>query len=377
MSLDRGGVTTPSGRRGDLGGKASRERGLVPRQRRTRDSHIVSYYSSRHRGYSLREPPRSRTLLGGRVRTVKRLFSLGGLGLAIGLLGIIAPIAWDRYKSRAGIEVRETASVLLVEKTAALGKLRVEYESRPIDRVVQLSFVMSNTGRTTIRSNDIVSPPTIHLHDSDLLDARIERLSPPELSASIALAPTTNEVSLHFPLLNPGDTVYFTVLVGGSTPTWQADARIAGISRLITARDTPDTATARTPLTWTFYVVSAVTGVSALLFLASLTRLGKELAFRHLSDAGAIHVPLSGERTELTRFVSEILQPTKSSAEVAPAFKTLSSIPADRPLTEEERAAFAATVGSILRNTSSITAVALIFGFVSLTGGAYVAWRLW
>lgn len=299
------------------------------------------------------------------------------LTFIVGLSSIVAPIAWDRYKSRAGLEVKETGSALLVEKTAALGKLRVEYDSKPIERVSQLSFVLSNTGRTVIRADDVVSPPTIHVRDSDLLDARVDEVSPSEMDATIEARSTENAVRVHFPLLNPGDSVHFTLLVNGSSPTWDADARIAGIKRLTVSQADPRTSEARSPLTWTFYVVAFGTALSVLVFLLYLSGLGKEVAFRALMRAGVIQLPSSGNRSDYERFLRDVLHPTKSSAEIIPALAVLAPIEADRPLDDAERIQFSNAVSAIMMDIKDILVGTWVFGTLASAGSVYIIWRLW
>jgi uncharacterized NAD(P)/FAD-binding protein YdhS len=228
-----------------------------------------------------------------------------------------------------------------------------------------------------IRSDDVVSPPTIHIRDADLLDARIEESNPSEMVATVETQSTANAVLIRFPLLNPGDNVHFTVLVNGSSPAWDADARIAGIKRLTVTQADPTTAEARDPLTWTFYVVAFGTVLSVLVFLFYLAGLGKEVAFRTLSRAGAVQLPQSGHRSDYERFIREVLHPTKSSAETLPAMAVLASISSDRALDEVEQAAFSSAVSAVMTDIKDILVGTWVFGILASAGSVYVIWRLW
>ena len=152
------------------------------------------------------------------------LFSV--ITLVLGGLALVAPIAWDQYKSAAALELRQESSASLIEKTAALDKLEIRYGSRPVDRITQLSFTLANTGRTPIRESDIVSPLTLDVGSAEVLDARVERVDPAELSATVATDATNHAVTIRFPLLNPKDVVYLNVLVVlsrdiGDTAEWR------------------------------------------------------------------------------------------------------------------------------------------------------------
>ena len=128
-----------------------------------------------------------------------------------------------------------------------------------------MTFSLVNVGRKPIIRSDIISPPTIRFPEGvNLLDFQIDQLFPPNLQVEHELNKTTRTLSLNFPLLNPEDSVRFSILLEGSIPKYQADARISNLKELLIADRTGELRKKRGGVPWTVYPV----GFFALLFAA-------------------------------------------------------------------------------------------------------------
>src|SRR5260370_14329316 len=178
------------------------------------------------------------------------------LGLVVAVIGIIAPIGWDRYKSQASLELQHISSLSLIESSGSLPKLELRYDGKVIKGASRLVFVLVNTGRTPILEKDLVSGPTISFEPGTmLLDVEREKAVPVDLDWNYKLDESTRSIRLEFALLNPGDSIQFGVLIGGRAPRYELKARVVGIKQVTVVDRTREVQKAKRPIS------SPVTGV--------------------------------------------------------------------------------------------------------------------
>lgn len=138
------------------------------------------------------------------------------LVIIIAILGVVIPIIWDRYKTRTSLELQYLASATIVEDSPALSKLQILYDGKPIKAISNMTFSLVNVGRKPIIKSDIISPPTLTFPEGvNLLDFQIDQLLPPNLEIEHDLNKPNRTLSLNFPLLNPEDSVQFSILLKG------------------------------------------------------------------------------------------------------------------------------------------------------------------
>jgi len=296
------------------------------------------------------------------------------LGLVVGILGLAIPIAWEQYKSAASLEVKMISAATVIEKAAVLDKIEIKYGGRTVDRVTQLAFKITNTGSSPIRSTDVVAPLTVTTRGAEVLDARVDGFEPAEVVATIESAEGNEAVIVRFPLLNPGDAVYVTVLVNGAIPDWSASARITGIRSIsMTTANTESVAVAR-PLSWRFYLAAAGTGILILLSMLSLTNGGKERGVREMIRQEAFSLPTFDTREEYERFIETVIRPLKTKSDAVKILKVLDPLPVGTSLSETEKRVAGAAINSVIENVSASTGASVIFVALSCVGLAYLAY---
>lgn len=191
--------------------------------------------------------------------------SLTIVGLVFAAVGIVAPIAWDWWSSSSNITLTELQAASLVEKKADVKGLEVLYDGKVVENLSRILFRLENTGRIPIVESDLIEPPVVELATGVILNSAIESVKPSNLKA--AVTSKSNIVQLNFQLLNPGDSITFSILTDAPTPKFVASARIKNISELKIVRMEEQISIVK-DVGWTVYIV----GVFAILFI--LTGLG-------------------------------------------------------------------------------------------------------
>lgn len=154
----------------------------------------------------------------------------------ISIIGIAVPIAWDwwSHRSELTVETKQATTVLQEEKTVQ--RLTIFYAEKSITSLSKIILIVKNTGTTPIIKDDIVSPLTIKIDTTKLLDVSITQQIPSNLGAMISSV--NQNIVIGFPLLNPGDEIELSILTDGGIPKYSVDARIRNINA-ITVITTP------------------------------------------------------------------------------------------------------------------------------------------
>ena len=69
--------------------------------------------------------------------------------LVLGIVGIFAPMAWERYKSTTALEVHMVALDKIVEVSHE--RIEIRYNTEPIPSMSRMTVHIVNTGRTPVR----------------------------------------------------------------------------------------------------------------------------------------------------------------------------------------------------------------------------------
>jgi hypothetical protein len=153
--------------------------------------------------------------------------SLTLLGLIIGTLGVVSPIAWDWWNKRAQLTIETKSSVSIVSISQPIKSLVLTYNSRKVSELRKITLIVRNSGRTPITKDDVIAPLTMTFLADELLEATIVRQVPVDLNPTITA--TKNTVTLAFTLLNPRDEAEVEVLTAGKYSGYTATARIKNI----------------------------------------------------------------------------------------------------------------------------------------------------
>ena len=299
---------------------------------------------------------------------------LGLLGTAI---GIVVPIVWDQYKTKTALDLRQLSNSVVVSRSQDIEKLQFLYAGTPVPSLSRIELELKNTGRTPIRQADVVTPVVIHVRDAPILDARISRVSPANLDVSQELSVTQDAVTIRFPLLNPNDAAYVTLLVATDHAEVSASTRIAGLDNLTFSISPTNLGSRREERGWPFYIVVAMSIFAILIFLLSLYMNGAESTIAKLVRAQVLTLPTFPMATEYISWFKQLFYPPKSSTELKPLERWIATLPQDVPLSIDQRLALHDQIRNALTNTSAALGAMILFGILALIGTAYVIYRIW
>ncbi|MGD1156565.1 MAG: hypothetical protein ABSA41_12120 [Terriglobia bacterium] len=303
---------------------------------------------------------------------------LAFIGIAVGVLGIISPILWDRYKVSSALELQCVSFETLVERSAQLEKLIITYNGENLNQISKADFILVNTGRTPIVEKDLVSPPQITFaRDTEVLDAKIEGLQPGNLGAKVDLDKARNAVIITFPLLNPDDYIRFGIFMDSKALNFDAKARIAGISGLSVTQKISRTNKVSRSVPWTVYPVGFF---SALLFLATvggaIPHSVREHKVKQSIKGNQFAIPKNGTQETCLSFVDRELSFTlprerKPLIDMIKSFSTNPSLDSTQQKQVEER------IHAIVRSATPNLPAALIILAMSLAGFWYILAKIW
>lgn len=97
------------------------------------------------------------------------------------------------------------------------GPIEIRYEGEPVPRVTRTLVFFWNSGRESIRSEDVREPVLLHIDEGSLLRATLIRSTRDEIKARLS-APGPSEVVLEFSHLDRGDGCCVEVLHTGPDP---------------------------------------------------------------------------------------------------------------------------------------------------------------
>lgn len=239
----------------------------------------------------------------------KRLSFAVVLGLLTAVVGIIAPMAWDQYRTKASLELQHLSTTTLLEKSPAMAKLKIFYDNNEIDSLSKIRFALVNAGKKPILKKDLISPPTLTFSKgANLLELQTERLSPENLEFRPELNCSTRSVSLSFPLLNPSDVIEFSILLAGRLPDYKAEARIAGIKELKIVDRAKELEKQPKRISWSVYLVGFFTFccILVLVFLAIPQSIKETKTMRRYLSPGA-ELPKYHNKSDYLQFIRQEL----------------------------------------------------------------------
>jgi hypothetical protein len=297
------------------------------------------------------------------------------LGLILAAIGIVAPIVWDHYKSHTALQIRLISSSRLVGGVPTIEKLQFSYAGRPVAALSKLGFVLANSGRTPIRSSDIIAPPTVTLPDAGVLDVHIDSMSPPNLVSNPTVDPSHHSVSINFPLLNPTDQVQFSLLVEADRPHVETSARIAGLTTLEFLDQSGAATVARRRIPATVWIVGAFTAFCLLVMLMGFHGAGEESAIKRLVTSDAAILPANLKPGDYKTLLARAF-PQHKKSDMKSIERYLATLPPEGALDDNSLN----KLRSLLRETfpsNAMIAMMIFFAVLSTIGIGYIVSTLW
>jgi len=203
--------------------------------------------------------------------------------LILPALAILVPIGWSLYRERIAVELQLLSQSVLVDAAQTLKKVQVTYDQRTVPGLSRVELGLVNTGRKAIRSQDVTTPITVVIDSGRILDVLTDRLMPENLQVHFTVDTTRQSVVVTTPLLNPGDGVRFTLLIGRTLPPHvSASARIVGLHRVSLADRRPEMRPLWRTVPWPVYLALLGTVVTFLVLVVALYTAGYSHRERHV-----------------------------------------------------------------------------------------------
>lgn len=209
------------------------------------------------------------------------------VSLVVAILGVVVPIAWDYYSGRKGVSLTLASHGQVISSNASVDGLEIIYKGTKLTSLSKMTFLVENTGSKPILASDVVSPIKIDTsEESNILDVIVESKKPENLE--VMITSSSQSVEIKFSLLNPADTILFSLLVDSLDKEFKATTRIAGVKDLDVNNEPPKTLTV-----WALLWIP-VGLLSLLLLLASFVgfvQFPQEVRIKRSIKNGLLEVP--------------------------------------------------------------------------------------
>lgn len=301
---------------------------------------------------------------------MERKWFAGILTVIVGGLGIIVPIGWDYYKSKVAIDVRVLGKSVVISRPEEIEGLVVSYNGETLNELSKISINVANVGRMPIQEKDVSSPLAVRFSDgTSVIDAAIDDRYPENLEVSMAFNRAEGVVVLNFPLLNPGDSITFSALSKTKNIDFEANARIAGLSRLEVVKVSPqDEAARKTP--WYFYFVGVLSVGMILISFVGLSDYRAERKMKRAFRSGELQLPLMDDKADFVRWVDRAFKFT-TDAERAALKELVLHLPDSEGFVARHEAAINSQIKVLLdRSVSNLTLAAVCIA-IGVIGSYY------
>jgi len=271
--------------------------------------------------------------------------------------------------------LRLLANSVIVSRSEGLDKLQFVYDGTSVPSLSRLEFALTNTGRTPIRQADIVAPPQVRVRNGRILDVRMISAVPNNLAVAPTLDPSQNTVSFAFPLLNPGDTARFSLLISTDRAEVEAAARIAGVDSLEYVATPAGARRSRPETSGNVVLVMGASALVGLLFLVGLHFAGLESAVAKLVRSGSMTIPVFTKPIEYSSWLSQGFPDL--SKKLTPVRNLINSMPADVALSEEQRQLIVDRIREVLSDTRGTVGALILFAALGIVGAIYALSNIW
>lgn len=193
--------------------------------------------------------------------------SFNKITLFIAIAGIALPILWDHYKSTTSLQISITERSIIIEKREKLNELSVSYKGVKLDELTRVTFELSNTGRRPITKEEILSPIYVKFADpSSIIGLEPNDNLPSDLKSSIYINKSNGNINIDFPLLNPQESIKFTIFSKSKNINYKIGGRVTGISNIDIQND-PKVINGVKKIPWLIYPVTIFTFIMLIVTL--------------------------------------------------------------------------------------------------------------
>lgn len=145
------------------------------------------------------------------------------------LVCALIPVLWQSSQEARSISVKLLSSTTLqLGPQSGIKDLQVTLDGHNIDRPYLSLFEVVNDGSKPILSSEFESPiEMLTKNEASIVTAQIIDTVPAGITAKVSVDDKRAKIAPY--LVNPDDSVFFTILTSGGTPSFEAHARIAGV----------------------------------------------------------------------------------------------------------------------------------------------------
>ncbi|WP_417511244.1 hypothetical protein [Methylophaga sp.] len=228
----------------------------------------------------------------------------------------------------------------------------------------KMTFLVENTGNKPILASDVVSPIKIETPEkSNILDVIVESKKPENLE--VIITNNSRSVEIDFSLLNPADTILFSLLVDSLDKDFKATTRIAGVKDLKVNNEPPKTLTV-----WALLWIP-VGLLSLVLFLTSFVgfiQFPQEVRIKRSIRNGLFEVPEFKSYEEAHKWVKETTN-FITSREREPIFEILKELEEKNSGFDQHR--ILSAIEKAVLNSLNNLIMALVIGSIGALGLYY------
>lgn len=152
------------------------------------------------------------------------------LTILIPALSVISPILWDMYSNPYALTFFQHSQSVIVQKNVKIDRVKVLYDGKEVDQVVNSQYSIENTGWKAIEKADVLKAIGLLTHDAKILSVNINRTEPPKIDALTTYS--NNLLNIDFQLLNKKEKIFVDVLTDRIPSKIEPIGRIKNVSVL-------------------------------------------------------------------------------------------------------------------------------------------------
>lgn len=158
----------------------------------------------------------------------------------IGALAIaIMTLMYGYYSTTKSLTISKISHDVIISPSAQIDGIGIYYNNEKISNLSKTTFVLENTGRISIKKDDIVSPIIFSIkNNAKVFDFILSGRDPSNIEITTERKINENELAIDFSLLNSGDKFNISVLSDSIEPLEVSGmARIEGIKNIEVKND--------------------------------------------------------------------------------------------------------------------------------------------
>ncbi len=279
---------------------------------------------------------------------MKKANIIAFLGLFIGLLGILTPIFWDKYKNNSEITVELNSFNEIFGENTPDG-LVVTYKQKDLKKLYYISFNIINTGNTPIKGEDIVSPIKIILDDYNaIIEVKINDKVPKDMEVTLEYNKKNGEILSKSVLLNPSDQYSISILTESKNLSYRVLGRITNVKSILTKKNSTIKIEKEKPSKK--FIAGAIV-ISVILSIFTGQAYLREARIKHLLRKGKVKIPKDMNRWATRSYLSRKFSFLESKQDKFSLLYCLDQMPESDKFSEENYNAIILEIEKVMHRT--------------------------